>query len=141
VQTENQAQASQSAAIMSRNVKLQLTALKNQAKAIDLELRRIEAREGRELLEIIQVRPPFWLPHSGQYADRQQPYLPQIYIESDSDATNVYLFFKRIAAKADLINSTVGQIHGLPDSLNGPITENLAMVCEVHLVLSLIQFR
>ena len=65
MQTENQAQASQSAAIMSRNVKLQLTALKNQAKAIDLELRRIEAREGRELLEIIQVCPPLWIDIQG----------------------------------------------------------------------------
>jgi dynactin 1 len=113
-QTESQAQANQSAAMMTLNLKLQSTAVKNQAKAIDLELRRIEAHEGRELLAIVQ------------------PYLPQIYIESDSDATNCYLFFQRIAAKGDLINSVVGQIHGLPDSLNGPISENLAMVCEVR---------
>ncbi|KZV79203.1 hypothetical protein EXIGLDRAFT_632417 [Exidia glandulosa HHB12029] len=114
VQTESQAQATQSAAMMTLNLKLQSSALKNQAKTIDLELRRIEAREGRELLAIVQ------------------PYLPQIYIESDSDATNCYLFFQRLAAKADLINSIVGQIHGLPESLNGPISETLAAVCEMR---------
>ncbi|EJD45781.1 hypothetical protein AURDEDRAFT_87692 [Auricularia subglabra TFB-10046 SS5] len=113
-QTESQAQANQSAAMMTLNLKLQSSALKNQAKTIDLELRRIEAREGRELLAIVQ------------------PYLPQIYIESDSDATNCYLFFQRLAAKADLINNIVGQIHGLPDSLSGPIPESLAAVCEMR---------
>lgn len=41
--------------MMTLNLKLQSSALKNQAKTIDLELRRIEAREGRELLAIVQV--------------------------------------------------------------------------------------
>lgn len=42
--------------MMSLNLKLQSSASKNQARNIDLEVKRIEAREARELLSIIQVR-------------------------------------------------------------------------------------
>ncbi len=42
--------------MMSLNLKLQSTASKNQARHIDLEVKKIEAREARELLNIIQVR-------------------------------------------------------------------------------------
>ncbi|KAJ7449516.1 dynactin [Mycena latifolia] len=65
-QTESQTAASQSAAMMSLNLKLQSSASKNQAKNIELEIKRMEARETRELLNIVQ------------------PYLPQIYVETDS---------------------------------------------------------
>lgn len=41
---------------MSLNLKLQSSASKNQARNIDFELRRIEAREAKELLNIVQVR-------------------------------------------------------------------------------------
>lgn len=41
--------------MMSLNLKLQSSALKNQAKNIDLEIRGLEAREARELLGIVQV--------------------------------------------------------------------------------------
>lgn len=61
-----------------------------------------------------------------------QPYLPQIYVESDSDATSCYLFFQRLAYKADLINTIVAQAHNLPDSLNGSVSEVLVGVCEVR---------
>lgn len=54
-QTESAMAASQTATVMSLNLKLQSTASKNQAKNIDLELRKWEAKEGKELLSIIQV--------------------------------------------------------------------------------------
>ena len=54
-QHESATAASQTAAMMSLNLKLQSTASKNQARNIDLEVKRIEAREARELLTIIQV--------------------------------------------------------------------------------------
>ena len=57
--------------------------------------------------------------------------MPQIYVESDSDATSCYLFFCRLGYKADLINSVVAQTHNLPDSLNGDVSETLVGVCEV----------
>ncbi|KAF8526013.1 dynein associated protein-domain-containing protein [Hysterangium stoloniferum] len=113
-QTESATQASKASQIMSINLKLQSTVSKSQAKNIDLELRKIEAREARELLSIVQ------------------PYLPQIYIDTDSDATSCYLFFQRMALKADLINNVVAHAHGLPDSLNGPVSESLVGVCEMR---------
>jgi hypothetical protein len=54
-QNESAAAASHTAAIMSLNLKLQSTASRNQARNTDHELRRIEANESKELLDIIQV--------------------------------------------------------------------------------------
>lgn len=54
-QDESASAASQTAAMLSLNLKLQSSASKNQARNIDLEIKRIEAREARELLSIIQV--------------------------------------------------------------------------------------
>ena len=36
-----------------------------------------------------------------------------------------------MASKADLINSIVAQSHGLPDALNGSVSESLLRTCEV----------
>ena len=47
--------ATQTAAMLSLNIKLQSTASKNHAKQIELEVKTIEAREVRELLTIVQV--------------------------------------------------------------------------------------
>lgn len=113
-QHESATATSQTAAMMSLNLKLQSTATKNQSRAIELELKRIEAKEAREMLEIIQ------------------PYLPQIYVESDMDATNCYIFFQRLAAKIDLINTFVAQGHNLPDALSGPVSETLVGICELR---------
>jgi hypothetical protein len=52
---ESASAASQTAAMMSLNLKLQSTASKNQAKNIELEIKKLEARETRELLGIVQV--------------------------------------------------------------------------------------
>ena len=100
--------------MMSLNLRLQSSASKNQARHIDLEVKRIEAREAHELLSIIQ------------------PYLPQVYVESDTDATSCYLFFQRLAAKVDLINAVVAQTHNLPEALNGPVSDVLVGICEVR---------
>ncbi|KAG2029587.1 dynein associated protein-domain-containing protein [Suillus americanus] len=61
-----------------------------------------------------------------------RPYLPQQYVESDSDATNCYLFFARLGYKTDFINTIVGLAHGLPDSLNGVVSETLVGICEMR---------
>ncbi|KAG6865099.1 hypothetical protein C0991_005060 [Blastosporella zonata] len=117
-QTESATAASQTAAMMSLNLKLQSSASKNQAKNIDLEIRGLEARETKELLGIVQ------------------PYLPELYVDSDTDATNCYLFFQRMAHKADIINTVVAQAHGLPDSLNGSVSEVLVGICEMRARIS-----
>ena len=57
--------------------------------------------------------------------------MPQIYVDSDNDATRCYMFFQRMAAKVELINTVVTQAHGLPDALNGPVSEALVGICEV----------
>jgi dynactin 1 len=54
-----------------------------------------------------------------------------MYLESDSDATNAYLFFQRMAFKADVINASVAHMNGLPESLNGTVTEGLVGTCDV----------
>jgi dynactin 1 len=54
--TEESAKAaSQTAAMMSLNLKLQSSASKSHARAIEFELKKIEAREAQELLSIVQV--------------------------------------------------------------------------------------
>ena len=59
-----------------------------------------------------------------------------MYVESDSDATSCYLFFRRMAYKANLINTVVAQIHNLPDALNGDVSDVLVGVCEVRITVS-----
>ncbi|KAF6754161.1 dynactin [Ephemerocybe angulata] len=113
-QSEVASAASQTAAMMTLNLKLQSSASKNQARTIELEVKRLEAKEAQELLGIVH------------------PYLPQMYVETDTDATSCYLLFQRLGAKADLINNIVAQAQNLPEALNGPVTEGLVGVCEMR---------
>ncbi|CAE6488914.1 unnamed protein product [Rhizoctonia solani] len=113
-QSESSAQATQSAAILSLNMRLQSTAAKNQAKNIEFELRKLDAAQAKEWLAIVQ------------------PYLPQVYVEVDADATACYMFFQRLAAKAELVANVVGSAHGLPESLSGNVPESLVGVCEMR---------
>ncbi|KAI0005552.1 dynein associated protein-domain-containing protein [Russula compacta] len=113
-QNESAVATSQTAAIMSLNLKLQSAATRNQARNIDHELKRIEANESKEMLNIVQ------------------PYLPQIYTETDADAMRCYIFFQRMGSKTDLINSITAQAHNLPESLNGSVSETLVGVCEMR---------
>jgi dynactin 1 len=123
--------ASQNAVMMSLNLKLQSSATKNQARNIDLELRRIEAKEAKELLSIIQVIFVMRQCHPVLLTLCGKPYLPQVYVETDTDATSCYLYFQRMAAKIDLINTFVGLANNLPDALAGPVSEGLVGICEV----------
>ncbi len=52
-------------------------------------------------------------------------------MESDTDATNCYLFSQCLALKVDLINTSAAHAHSLLDALNGSVIELLADVCEV----------
>jgi len=42
------------------------------------------------------------------------------------------MFFQRLAAKMDLVNTVIAQSHGLPGSLNGSVSDMLVGVCEVR---------
>ena len=59
-QTDVQQLSSQSQAMLSLNMKLQNTVMKSQVRAIDLELRKLDAREAMERLTIVKVS---GLPH------------------------------------------------------------------------------
>lgn len=52
---ESKNQATQAAAALALNMKLQSTTTKNQAKMIDLEIKRLDAAQARELLNIVSV--------------------------------------------------------------------------------------
>lgn len=54
-QHESATAAHQTATMMSLNLKLQSSAAKNQARAVELEIKKLEARESAELLGIVQV--------------------------------------------------------------------------------------
>lgn len=63
-----------------------------------------------------------------------QSYLPQVYFELDADAAQCVLFFDRLAQKAALINSVVGQMHGIPEALHAAASETLVGTCEVRVL-------
>ncbi|KOS20414.1 Dynactin [Escovopsis weberi] len=75
-----------SRAMMDLNMKLQISASKAQVKAIDLELRRLEAQEAEHHLDIVRL----FLPDS--YAD-------------DQDSVLAFLRFRRLSFKATLIST------------------------------------
>ena len=55
-QSEKSSLSSQSQAMMSLNMQLQTTVMKAQAKAVDLELRKLEAAQATDRLQYVQVR-------------------------------------------------------------------------------------
>ncbi|KAK0634680.1 dynactin [Bombardia bombarda] len=96
--TENESEQlnSRSRAMMDLNMKLQISAAKAQVKTIDLELRRMEAQEAEQHLEIIKL------------------FLPDSY-QSDRDSVLALLRFKRLAFKANLVNSFIKErVSGQP---------------------------
>ncbi|KAK4167419.1 dynein associated protein-domain-containing protein [Cladorrhinum sp. PSN259] len=96
--TENESEQlnSRSRAMMDLNMKLQLSAAKAQIKTIDLELRRMEAQEAEQHLEIVKL------------------FLPDSY-HSDRDSVLALLRFKRLAFKANLLNGFIKErINGQP---------------------------
>ena len=96
--TENESEQleSKSRAMMDLNMKLQISAAKAQVKTIDLELRRMEAQEAAQHLEIVKL------------------FLPDTY-QSDRDSVLALLRFKRLAFKANLLNDFVKErVNGQP---------------------------
>ncbi|QUC23913.1 uncharacterized protein UV8b_08154 [Ustilaginoidea virens] len=85
-----------SRAMMDLNMKLQLSAAKAQVKTIDLELRRLDAQEAEQHLEIVKL------------------FLPDTYQE-DQDSVLALLRFRRLAFKANLVGGFIKErINGQP---------------------------
>ncbi|KAL2258626.1 hypothetical protein VTK26DRAFT_8009 [Humicola hyalothermophila] len=96
--TENESEQlnSRSRAMMDLNMKLQISAAKAQVKTIDLELRRMEAQEAEQHLEIIKL------------------FLPDTY-QADRDSVLALLRFKRLAFKANLLSGFIKErVNGQP---------------------------
>ncbi|KAH6610261.1 hypothetical protein Trco_000281 [Trichoderma cornu-damae] len=86
-----------SRAMMDLNMKLQISASKAQVKTIDLELRRLEAQEAEQHLEIIKL------------------FLPDSY-RDDQDSVLALLRFRRLAFKANLLNGFIRErVNGQPE--------------------------
>lgn len=58
--SESRNLSSQSQAMMSLNLQLRSTVMKSQAKAIDLDLRKLDAAQATERLNYVQVRSSKW---------------------------------------------------------------------------------
>uniref|UniRef100_V5EZ20 Dynein associated protein domain-containing protein n=2 Tax=Kalmanozyma brasiliensis (strain GHG001) TaxID=1365824 RepID=V5EZ20_KALBG len=101
-------------AMLNLNLKLQSSALKSQAKTIDLELGRLQASQATSHLEMVRS------------------YLPSAYFEADADAVNCLLFFRRMAIKSDLIKSIVETNHDIQESLSGIVPEIMVSVCQMR---------
>ncbi|PWN51530.1 hypothetical protein IE53DRAFT_378882 [Violaceomyces palustris] len=105
---------SQSQAMLNLNLKLQSSAMKSQAKTIELELGKLHASQAMVHLDIIR------------------PYLPQAYFEADADAVNCLLFFQRMAHKADLIKTVVETNYDIQESLASVVPEQLIGICKMR---------
>ena len=85
-----------SRAMMDLNMKLQLSAAKAHAKTIDLELRRLDAQEASQHLEIVKL------------------FLPDTYKE-DQDSVLALLRFRRLAFKSGLLSTFIKErVNGQP---------------------------
>ncbi|ORZ03356.1 dynein associated protein-domain-containing protein [Syncephalastrum racemosum] len=112
--TERQSLSSQSQAMMSLNMQLQSTVMKAQAKAIDLELRKLEAAQANDRLNYIQ------------------PYLPDSFFKTENDPISCLLLFKRLVFKSEIIIKHLDQKHPVSEKIMDTVDENLVAVCELR---------
>lgn len=101
--------------MLNLNMKLQSTVVRNQSKAVDFELRKFEAIQAREQLQMVL------------------PYLPTVFQEDDKAAIDALLFFSRLVCKTHVLMTSLDQTHGLQDG-NYPdtIPEGLIAACETR---------
>ncbi|KAI9493077.1 dynein associated protein-domain-containing protein [Zychaea mexicana] len=100
--------------MMSLNMQLQSTVMKAQAKAIDLELRKLEAAQANDRLSYIQ------------------PYLPDAFFKSENDPISCLLLFKRLVFKSELIIKHLDQSHPISEKIMDNVSESLVSVCELR---------
>ncbi|KAF9434926.1 hypothetical protein BGZ76_007186 [Entomortierella beljakovae] len=106
---------SQSQAMLSLNLQLQHTAMRAQAKAIDLELRKLDALQANDNLMLVQ------------------PYLPDGFFRTENDSIQCLLLFKRLTFKSELMSKHLEQQYGILDKITqNAVSSELAPVCEVR---------
>jgi len=109
-ETEANELTSRSRAMMDLNMKLQVSASKTQIKTIDLELRKLEARESLEHLAIVQL------------------FLPEAY-STERDPVLALLRFRRVGFKAELMHGFVKE--RVTNQITPRHEDNIFMACEV----------
>lgn len=107
-ESEANAMTSRSRAMMDLNMRLQVSASKTQVKAIDLDLRRLEAQEAAEHLKIIQL------------------FLPETF-KTERKSVLSLLSFKRIGFKANMMHGFV------KERVNGHVAghEEILLCCDI----------
>lgn len=103
-----------SQAVLDLNLKLQSTAIKNQARLVDLDLLRIDLSQANNHIQLLEA------------------YLPAAYTPSDSAAISTYLTLSRITRKTELLNQVLSQMHDLPRVLEESEDESLVGICELR---------
>ncbi|KAI8869454.1 hypothetical protein GQ42DRAFT_111903, partial [Ramicandelaber brevisporus] len=118
-QSEVRALASQSQAMQALKHQLQSTTAKAQAKAIDLELRRLDSEQATEHLQLVE------------------PYLPELFYKSESDAIHTLLLFKRVAFKSDLLLRHLSDYNdSQKDNVSAVVTDSFAQFAQACSMLA-----
>ncbi|GJJ70132.1 dynactin 1 [Entomortierella parvispora] len=101
--------------MLSLLMQLEKTAMKAQAKAIDLELRKLDASQATDNLMLVQ------------------PFLPDGFFRTENDSIQCLLLFKRLSFKAELMNKHLEQQHSLSEKMSqGVVPLELVPICEVR---------
>ncbi|TPX35279.1 hypothetical protein SmJEL517_g02234 [Synchytrium microbalum] len=101
--------SSQTQAMISLNLQLQSSAVKAQVKSIELELRKLEAQQALDHLDLVLV------------------YLPDVFNRNEAQPVNTLLMFRRVAFKANLFVEHI---------LEYVIPENDSVIHGQHLAVS-----
>ncbi|KAJ2160950.1 hypothetical protein GGF46_001870 [Coemansia sp. RSA 552] len=116
-----QSQASEVATIssktqemMSLNLQLRSTMTKTKARAIDLELRRLEADQATARL------------------DMTEPFLPDHFFRSESEALQAVLAFKRLAVKSDILCKQLEQ----DEAVDVGVSDDFVAAADIRLLLT-----
>ncbi|KAI8138119.1 dynein associated protein-domain-containing protein [Fennellomyces sp. T-0311] len=132
-QSEKSSLSSQSQAMMSLNMQLQSTVMKAQAKAIDLELRKLDAAQANDRVKYTEVKS--WAIEKGRASKligALQPYLPESFFTTENEPIQCLLLFKRLVFKSELVIKQLDQNHPISEKIMETVDESLVSVCEMR---------
>ncbi|KAJ2890387.1 hypothetical protein IWW38_004163, partial [Coemansia aciculifera] len=112
--TEAATESAKAQEMLSRNLHLQSTMVKTKAKTIDLEIRRLDADQAAELLTMYE------------------PFLPDHFYKSESEALRSLLSFKRLAAKSEILCKQLEQ----DEKADTSISDDFVATAEIRSLLT-----
>ncbi|KAJ2441528.1 hypothetical protein GGI03_008371, partial [Coemansia sp. RSA 2337] len=107
-------ESSKAQEMLSRNLRLESSMTKTKAKAIDLEVRRLDADQAAELLTMYE------------------PFLPDHFFKSESEALRSLLSFKRLAAKSEILCKQLEQ----DEKTDTSISDDFVATAEIRSLLT-----